>query len=561
MKNNLRLFFLLSYSVIIAQTPQPPIGYEWVIEDTMSDEFNNQSTLNTTKWHSRLPNWAGRKPAEFLPENVHFDQTNGYLLLRNTIHPNEIIKMSQAGYSEPDYRGNFDDLEFTIAAAGIETKETQKYGYFETKMQASNMRMSSTFWLNTTTIFFNNDVNNPNRDQGCDGFATELDIVETMGGGTPDFAAIPWTRAMNSNTHFKLKRFADGTTNCFSEFQSEGSKHDTNINVADDFHTYGAWWVNANLIYYYFDGALVGSVNPNDTSFGIPLSVPMSLRCVTETYNWQIKRNSSGDWIADNPGYPTQLELQDNSINATKYDYVRTYSLKPSIENLIDNPDFETGSMDTWEASNQPGGGVNITNTANSKFSGEYGIQMNGQSYLKQIVSVTPDSDYELNVTARKNTTSAPVIFGVKSSTGDVIISDNVNTNTFSNFKIDFNSASDTEIEIYAFAKTNETLFLDNFSLIETPVTLNISSLDTKSNTNRIFTKDKELFIYSSIDNQMRNIEIYNMLGRIVYKNKNYNVKTNSTDKGISLSKLSSGVYIVKLISKNGSFEIFKIII
>lgn len=118
------LVLIMTTSLSFAQTPEPPTGFFWSKQENLSDDFDNQTTLNTTKWYSRLPNWAGRKPAEFLPENVTVK--DGLMRITNGVHP-----APHDGY--------------TMAGGGIETKATVKYGYMECRLKASKVRMSSTF--------------------------------------------------------------------------------------------------------------------------------------------------------------------------------------------------------------------------------------------------------------------------------------------------------------------------------------------------------------------------------------------------------------------------------
>ena len=242
---------ILSISGIFSQDflPTPPAGFEWVLNEAISDEFENQNTLDTEKWHPRLPFWRGRVPAEFLPENVFVGTVNdngvdkGMMYIRNTVHPNP-----NDGY--------------TIAGGGIESRQTQKYGYFEARMKASDIRMGSAFWLNTNRNWDNPRVDSPNRGDGCFGYAAEIDIQECLGGGN-DF----WAKRVHVNTHFKRKRFRDGTQNCYQEFLSEGDFSKVlpdNEKVSDDFHIYSAWWVDANTVRFYFDGELVKEIKRND---------------------------------------------------------------------------------------------------------------------------------------------------------------------------------------------------------------------------------------------------------------------------------------------------------
>jgi len=537
-----------------------PIGYEWIINPDMTDEFNGQSSLNTTKWHSRLPNWAGRTPAEFLPENIYVQ--NDEMLIRNTPHP-----APHDGY--------------TIASGGIESKSSQTYGYFEAKMKASRIRMSSTFWLNTNQIWDNPDVNSPDR-PGCQGFGTEIDIIECMGGGSPDFAAVPWDVGMASNTHFKLKRIKDG--NCSDLYLSRGNagyvkelSPGTYENVADDYHTYAAWWVNSNLVHYYIDGEYRYSVAPRDDNYSTPFNVPMTVRMVTETYDWQVKSDGS-----PNPGYPDptdtdpSAELNNESINTTHYDWVRSYSLQPISENLANNGDLETGTPTTlpW-ASFASTGSVSFSSDAGEKFTNDKGAKVKGNGGLEQIITVTPNTDYVYSVMVK--TTLGSLRLGVKESTGNIGVATVVNTSItyennnssnpiiFKEYEIPFNSGPRTQVKFFVFATDGNEGIADNFSVLSQDKYLELrpdsilAINETIHNTKKeatVFANNSTINITSSSTIENAHIEIFSISGLLIYSEKNVEI-----DSKTITTNFSNSIYIIKITSKNNGTITKKIVL
>lgn len=83
-------------------------------------------------------------------------------------------------------------------------------------------------------------------------------------------------------------------------------------NTAEDFHTYGLWWVDPNTLRFYYDGAYIFTINSATQYNPQPLARPMYMHMVTETYAWE-------------PTLPTDELLADGTKNSTLYDWVRGY--------------------------------------------------------------------------------------------------------------------------------------------------------------------------------------------------------------------------------------------
>ena len=512
-----------------------PKGYQWVISTDMSDEFNNQTTLNTIKWHSRLPNWTGRVPAEFLPENIFVE--NGMLSIKNTIHP-----APHDGY--------------TIAGGGIESKASQKYGFFEVRMKASKIRMSSTFWLNTNRTWDDPEVNSPDR-PSCKGYNTEIDIIECMGGGSPDWAAIPWDKGMASNTHFKLKRIKDAV--CSDLFLSRGNAAfvtNDQANVADDFHVYGAWWVNSNLVHYFIDGEYKYSINPRNDNFSTPFNVPMTVRMVTETYDWQIKNDGT-----PNPGYPDETELNNDAINSTYYDWIRSYKLQATVDNLVNDGDMESGVLAAPWTFWTNGGSISFTKEKEGKYSGDYGARIEGPGGLEQVFTVEPGTEYVYTAMAKKREGSSAIKLGVKPASGgpDLVPSIKVNTSDYEFYEVVFNSGTNTQIKIYAAGIAGDLGFVDNISLIGEEVTLGIENeQDQVKNNVSLISSPRAIGIVSSLAVELEvSISIFSILGKEIFKQENFTI-TNSVQ--YIPMEVDSGMYIIKIASEKEGALVKKVV-
>jgi hypothetical protein len=279
---------------IQSQLPTPPQGYRWQYVDNMSDEFNG-SSLDSTKWLDHIPTWKGRPPARFLKDNV------------TVIDGNLKLKTST-------YKG--DNEGYTMGGAAVSGKHAATYGYYEARLKASKTKMSTTFWLHSDRA----DVVG----SACDeSHSIEIDILEAIGG----WPQRVWTDVMHSNTHYKGRELVDGKCKR-AKYISEGVKHDTGVNMSDDYHTYAAWWVTPNQVKFYFDNKLTGTVDLDNPKDAAPFNSEMSLRMVVETYYWQTKLINSVE--GDDEPYPTPKELDDSSINTAYYDYVRSFKLVPT---------------------------------------------------------------------------------------------------------------------------------------------------------------------------------------------------------------------------------------
>jgi beta-glucanase (GH16 family) len=257
--------------------PPAPEGYGWVQDHRFSDEFNG-ATLDTNKWLDHHPRWKGRPPAKFVPSAVNV--ANGCLEIRAGVLP------------EPDGR-------FTLAGGAVVSRSEQAFhGYYEARMKASKISMSSTFWMS----------NRPQR-EGDAVVSHEIDINETVGAPHPEPAwAKEWNRFMNSNTHY-FHRFQGERENL-----SSPGKAALDSPADDAFHTYAAWWVDPNTIRFYLDDEYQFTLHPKTNYSATPFNRPMHVNMVVETY----------DWMAP----PTLTDLTNQNLNVTRYDWVRAYVLE-----------------------------------------------------------------------------------------------------------------------------------------------------------------------------------------------------------------------------------------
>ncbi|MFW2480223.1 MAG: family 16 glycosylhydrolase [Lentimonas sp.] len=265
------------------EIPMPPAeapeGYRWELNESYSDEFDG-TELNADKWHDTYPGWQGRVPGLFVPSSISVG--DGHLQIKSTVL----------------FPPKGDAGEWWIACGAVQTKAQEAhYGYYETRMKASSIRTSSTFWLM-----------NPSDEANKVRKRTELDIQESVGNAKrwPGFK-----HQFRNNTHviyYDEKNAEGGKLKI-----GKGASTDIGGNVSDDFHRYGCWWLDANTMHFYLDGVRVKTITPSTEIDEKPFDQKMFVNLVCEIYDWEY--------------LPDLDALRDDSRNTTYYDYVRSYQL------------------------------------------------------------------------------------------------------------------------------------------------------------------------------------------------------------------------------------------
>ncbi len=296
---------------VFADPPEPEVGYRWVINESYSDEFNGNK-LDESKWNDFFTfGWQGRRPARFEKSSISVDEGN--LIIRNGV-----LDKPSNGY--------------TIAGGAVSTKKQDAYfGYYECNFKASRITMSTTFWLSNRKDVVNFATKKSNG-ENCsnDRYSQELDVMEAVGGvfnGTDKFR-----ENMNFNTHYRYIDCNSSPEKFFSAgnnaVEGNGAKANAQLSseVWEDFHTYGAYWEDANQVSFYADNKFTGTVQVSTDVVDRPFDRSMGVNLVTETY----------DWVRP---LPTAEQLNDNSINASFYNWVRSYKLVKVDEDVtVDYP-------------------------------------------------------------------------------------------------------------------------------------------------------------------------------------------------------------------------------
>lgn len=298
-RNFLSVIFLIAAAVkpVVAQPPTPPEGFRWVVNHLYSDEFNGNS-LDDTKWNDSFDGWKGRQPASFEKSSVSV--SGGNMQIKN--QPGS----PQAGYS--------------ISGGAVQSKNiTAHFGYYECKFKASRINMSTTFWMSSKAGPETRTAD------GNDTYSQELDICESIG-GAGNFSS-DFRKKMKFNTHYRLRKdpwpepetFYSAGNNQVEIRDGDLVGGDASLGDTEsweDYHTYGCHWRNAQEAAFYVDGRFIGVVNFRTDVVSDPFKDPMRINMVTETYNWA-------------KPYPTTAELNNDAINTSYYDWIRSYELVP----------------------------------------------------------------------------------------------------------------------------------------------------------------------------------------------------------------------------------------
>ncbi|MBE0699862.1 MAG: family 16 glycosylhydrolase [Anaerolineaceae bacterium] len=217
--------------------PTPPSGSSWELIPVLSDEFNGP-VLDRHKWLDYHPYWSGRTPSQFDVKNVSV--SGGLLRLKNTT---DVTNLNEVANPEED--------NWVKAAIITSVKPIAMYGYYEARVKASGISMTSSFWLQ--------------------GKYSEIDVVEQIGAPAKQPGK---SRLMLINTHF----YPGGWEND----KKTPREIPMTIGAAEDFHVYGVWWKDKDTAWLYHNGELVTEIQ-----LGGEFLEPMYLFLDTEVFIWE----------------------------------------------------------------------------------------------------------------------------------------------------------------------------------------------------------------------------------------------------------------------------------
>lgn len=262
-----------------------PSDKKWVKLESMSDEFD---TWDNTKWFKST--WNYGVPVYMTDASSNSGVSDGNLWIKATLNE-----------SNPEDRW--------FQTARIHSKAETKYPmYTEASIKAAYISAYNTYWLN------NGDINN--RD--------EIDIIENNSkpscGCQPDFPD-----QMNSQYFHADASKTPGTIRDEDNYNRNNlldvNPH-KNVKWNEGYHTFGVWWKDAKNIQFYLDGEPAGSVTVGHDRSGETYTDREFTRDLEIIFDlW----TNEADWLG---GLPPKNDLQDNTINTMKIDWVRTWKLE-----------------------------------------------------------------------------------------------------------------------------------------------------------------------------------------------------------------------------------------
>jgi len=248
--------------------PPPPAGYQWEAVPELSDEFDGDR-LDTAKWVPTHVSWKGREPSHFDPLNVSL--RDGTLGLKSTTSIKDLSEVSDP----------MKDVWVRSACVSSQ-RPSASYGYYEARIKASRLSMTSSFWFQ--------------------GKYSEIDVVEQFGAPLKEPSR---SRLMLMNTHY----FSGG----WKSDRATPVKWPMPSGAADEYHVYGAWWKDKDTIAFYHDGVQVAQVHTAGE-----FREPMYMFFDTEVFTWE--------------GLPTIESLKDDGRNTMSVDWVRSWKLVERLQ-------------------------------------------------------------------------------------------------------------------------------------------------------------------------------------------------------------------------------------
>ncbi|WP_298533960.1 Ig-like domain-containing protein [uncultured Algibacter sp.] len=263
-----------------------PDGKKWIKYESMSDEFDawDGSKWFKSTWHYGVPVWMSTS-------NANSGVADGKLWIKPTVNE-----------SNPEGRW--------FQTSRIHSRAKTKYPmYTEASIKTCHISAYNTYWLN------NGD--SKNRD--------EIDIIENNSNPScTNCDATAFPTQMNSQYFQADENEEPQTIRNYGRFPRSGLS-DTNplknIGWNEDYHVYGCLWIDSKNVQFYLDGEPAGSVvvgehldnNSYDREFTRELEIIFDV--------WT---NSAG-WLG---GLPNKSDLEDDSNNTMRIDWVRTWKLE-----------------------------------------------------------------------------------------------------------------------------------------------------------------------------------------------------------------------------------------
>ncbi|MFI3248123.1 MAG: family 16 glycosylhydrolase [Rikenellaceae bacterium] len=234
--------------------PPAPYGFEWSLNEELSDEFNGE-LLDNTKWSQEI---SRCKSVEFDDDNVSVGDGN--------------LNLSISTYGE--------GRERVYAGSSIVSRSAAKYGYYECRMKcASPTDIVANFILRS----------------GGEADYQELSIAEVLG-------------QVKNKWHVTAAISTSGKV-CVSRGQAAISP-----SADEEYHTYGCWWQSSSRMLFYLDGEYQFTIDASEGLGGNSFTESMSLQLfssalIQATFDQPIENTNNTtlfDWVRSYELIPTK---------------------------------------------------------------------------------------------------------------------------------------------------------------------------------------------------------------------------------------------------------------
>ncbi|UZO82602.1 family 16 glycosylhydrolase [Aquimarina sp. ERC-38] len=262
-----------------------PLDKKWTKVEAMSDEFN---TWDLNKWFKST--WNYGVPVYMSASMDNSGVSDGNLWIKATLNENN-----------PEQRW--------FQSARIHSKAKINYPmYTEARIKTAHISAFNTFWLN------NGDASN--RD--------EIDIIENNSkpscGCRDKFPTIMNSQYFHADS--KLTPVVIRNSSNYNNTDLSEANPLKGVPWNMEYHTVGVWWKDSKNIQFYLDGEPAGNVVVGNHESGDDYPNRLFTRDLEIIFDLWTKDE---DWLG---GLPAKADLNDNTINTMKIDWVRTWKLE-----------------------------------------------------------------------------------------------------------------------------------------------------------------------------------------------------------------------------------------
>ncbi|HOE60905.1 MAG TPA: family 16 glycosylhydrolase [Kiritimatiellia bacterium] len=224
----LSVAFWVATGAVLADEPVCPLGSDWVLDATVSDEFNGTG-IDKAKWWDYAPRWRGRR--EFLYSHKNVEVRDGFLsLYARNVNPEEMA-----------YEDREDGiLPYTCAI--IKSRKKVTYGYFECRARGNAAEVRNAFWL------YDPLSDRLSKKVRPGSHSEEIDIYEFIG-KYQDPSCLPYE--ICAHVHRFETPYVEGLVNHVkTKLANPGGAVAVDWAPCDGYHLYGFLWTEKEMVWY-----------------------------------------------------------------------------------------------------------------------------------------------------------------------------------------------------------------------------------------------------------------------------------------------------------------------